>query len=117
MSRWVPKEWRLRPLKGKYYGSIIDIGAGSVCVWQPVRLDYEASDREIADGWTPDYGFDHVESQESYEVARLIEAAPRMHQLIHEAVARYENSCNTDAGLFPVIADMKDLLKGLETRP
>jgi hypothetical protein len=67
--------------------------------------------------WIEDTWMGKDATEESEANNQLCAAAPRMHELIQQAVACYENSICTDAGMYPVIADMKDLLEGLETRP
>ena len=75
-----PGPWKLQPLKGKYYGSVVQIGNGVVTVWGTERDDksYTASQREIDKGWTPERGFDHVEVDGDYANARLIASAPEL---------------------------------------
>lgn len=64
--------WKLEPLKGKYYGTrVINDWTGElIIVW--LDLEYKVSDRELEKGWQEDQGFDHVESQRSYEAAMII---------------------------------------------
>lgn len=75
---YTPGPWELLPLQGKYYGSTVRIGEGEVRVWQPLGTKYAPSIREIENGWTPEYGFDHVETQESFATALLISKAPAL---------------------------------------
>ncbi len=73
--------WRVIPLNGKYYGTEVGIGdRGIVNVWLPLGSNYTASVREVARGWDLSDGFDHTETQESYETACLIAAAPELLQ-------------------------------------
>ena len=69
--------WQIEPLKGKYYGTKIrNIETDELIeVWLNMEYDYKPSSREIADGWQPDWGYDHVELQRSYEAAKIICAA------------------------------------------
>ena len=64
-------KWKIEPLEGKYYGTQIVNEQGSVIkVWLgEFNEGYRASDRELANGWEPDWGYDHVELQEDYEIA------------------------------------------------
>lgn len=86
MSAHTPGPWVLEPLHGKYYGSVVRIGQGAVRVWLPMSMTYEASEREIANGWEPDHGFDHVETQESYATACLIAQAPGLFAQLSDLV-------------------------------
>lgn len=65
---------KVLPPKGKYYGTQIELLSGdTIEVWLSLKsAGYDASIREKANGWEPDDGFDHVETQESYEVASII---------------------------------------------
>jgi len=82
--------WFIHPLKGKYYGTVVDIGRGKVTVWLPLGEHYAASEREIAEGWEPDDGFDHVETQESYAAAKLIAATPDMLEALREVTDHFQ---------------------------
>ena len=64
--------WKLEPLKGKYYGTKVwnDETDELIEVWLSSVL--KASEREIEDGWEEEHGYDHVESQRSYEAAMII---------------------------------------------
>ncbi len=76
-------EWRVLPLAGKYYGTKVEIGdRAAVNVWLPCGDSLMASVREVAKGWEIEDGFDHVETQESYEAACLISAAPKMYEAL-----------------------------------
>lgn len=63
-------DWYIKPLKGKYYGTVITNGDQSITVW--TGYTGKVSDRELAAGWTDDYGFDHVESDRDYKIACII---------------------------------------------
>lgn len=70
--------WHLPELLGKYYGTIAEhTETGErVVFWN--GFDYytpeEVSEREKADGWEPEHGYNHVESQRDYEMAlRFVE--------------------------------------------
>lgn len=64
----------IKPLRNKYYGTVVQLNNGdTIDVWLGPNTEcYRASEREIANGWTPDMGFDHVETEESYKVAKII---------------------------------------------
>jgi len=66
---------KLLPLKGKYYGTevLLDSGA-TITIWTGLvgYTDYKASTREIACGWEPMDGFDHVETQRDLDIAQAI---------------------------------------------
>jgi hypothetical protein len=70
-------EFKLLPLSGKYYGTKLDSKHGELDVW---LSDHYAipfgSEREIANGWVPADGHDHVEDKNSLEVAQFLESAP-----------------------------------------
>lgn len=63
----------IAPLSGKYYGTKIVLKNGeSFHIWlQNNSLLSRVSEREIARGWSPDYGFDHVETEENYKIAKI----------------------------------------------
>lgn len=86
------------PLKGKYYGTVVDIGRSKVTVWLPFGDHYAASVREIANGWEPEDGFDHVETQESYEAAKLVSAAPDMLEALM-ALLNYVENTESELGI------------------
>lgn len=76
-------EWSISPLEGKYYGSRVNLPDGDVIVvWTPDHFASPfASEREIANGWEPQDGHDHVEDRASYANSRLlVEAANTLHQ-------------------------------------
>lgn len=67
-------EITLEPLEGKYYETVILVDLGN---HRGLRISIggwggEASEREKKNGWEPDYGMDHVETQDAYEVAKKI---------------------------------------------
>ena len=66
--------WQIEPLKGKYYGTrVVNTETDDLIeVWLSLKMGSQPSSREFENGWTPDYGFDHVETQESYETALKI---------------------------------------------
>jgi hypothetical protein len=64
-------------LRGKYYETEVKVGDTIVCVHSP-SSDLEVSEREKAEGWEPEHGWDHVERQSAYANARLIAAAPEL---------------------------------------
>ena len=78
MSGHTPGPWEIEPLQGKYYGTRILLDSGVIEVWTDGSRPPKPSEREIADGWTPDVGMNHVESEEDYANARLIAAAPEL---------------------------------------
>jgi hypothetical protein len=63
-------KWYISPLVGKYYGTKISDGEREITVWN--GYTGTVSEREIADGWTEEYGFDHVESDQDYKIAKVI---------------------------------------------
>ena len=71
------------PLDGKYYGTRIQVSnpgcpsdKDEVVVWCPDHFATPfASSREIANGWTPKDGHDHVEDAQSYKIACIIAEA------------------------------------------
>lgn len=65
MSKWI-----IQPLNGKYYGTLVSDGVKSLVIW--TGYTGKVSEREIAEGWTDDYGFDHVESDRDYKIACVI---------------------------------------------
>lgn len=85
MSKHTPGPWNILPLEGKYYGAEIEIGEYSIKVWTPDYLASPfASVREIANGWEPENGHDHVEDVRSYANACLISAAPELLAVLEE---------------------------------
>lgn len=66
--------WTVGELKGKYYGTKVQFDGDTVfTIWYPDHFaEPFASEREIAKGWTPDDGHDHIEDQQSYNTAKLI---------------------------------------------
>lgn len=64
---------KILPLDSKYYGTRIAYGKDQeLIVWNTAWYDFAPSERELANGWTEDYGQDHVESQADYEIANLL---------------------------------------------
>jgi hypothetical protein len=63
-------KWTVRPLKGKYYGTEVTDGDKVIKVW--TGYTGQVSIREIEEGWTEEYGFDHVESDVDYKIACII---------------------------------------------
>jgi hypothetical protein len=67
--------WTIRPLQGKYYGTIVENKktGDQIIVCLSMRINkYRASDREYEEGWNEEWGYDHVELQHSYEAALKI---------------------------------------------
>ena len=66
--------WKLEPLQGKYYGTRIvnDWTDDDIVIWLAFQEDCKVSDRELERGWDAQHGYDHVESQRSYEAAMII---------------------------------------------
>jgi hypothetical protein len=75
-----PGPWEVEPLEPgrKYYGTKVRLNADSVVEVWTNSGPMKASEREIANGWEPDHGFDHVESATDLANARLIAAAPEL---------------------------------------
>ena len=72
-------QWYVESLKGKYYGTRVTNGEQSIVVW--TGYTGKVSEREIEDGWTEEYGFDHVESDKDYKIACVIRDALNKEQL------------------------------------
>lgn len=67
--------WKIKPLDGKYYGTKIENERTGelIEIWLPLGIGgYRASNREIEEGWCPDHGFDHTETQRTYDAAYII---------------------------------------------
>ena len=96
MSKHTPGPWEIEPLQGKYYGTRILLDSGVIEVWTGGSRPQKPSEREIADGWTPDVGMDHVESEEDYANACLISSAPELLDAC-EAAIRYDAVIQTCA--------------------
>lgn len=62
------KDWYIKPLIGKYYGTQVTNGEFTIEVW----TGYTGRVSEREEGWTKDYGFDHVESDRDYKIACAI---------------------------------------------
>ena len=67
----------IEPIRGKYYETSIHVEVSYEGRTSTFRIDIcgsgsTPSDREIEHGWEPDYGIDHVESQEAYLLAQKI---------------------------------------------
>ena len=70
--------WEVKPLEGKYYETFIENKRTGEFVKVPsflIDMHYIASDREKADGWEPTWGYDHTETQRTYEIAQVIARA------------------------------------------
>jgi hypothetical protein len=63
-------KWFIEPLEGKYYGTKVRNGRDLIEVW--TGYTGKVSQRELDDGWTEEYGFDHVESDKDYKLACII---------------------------------------------
>lgn len=72
-------QWYVEPLKGKYYGTRVTNGEQLIVVW--TGYTGKVSEREIEEGWTEEYGFDHVESDRDYKIACVICDALKKEQL------------------------------------
>lgn len=68
------KAWVVSPLRGKYYGTGVEYDGEVVFrIWEPDHFAVPfASEREIAGGWEPSDGHDHVEDRQSYSLAKTI---------------------------------------------
>lgn len=86
-----PGTWRVLPLEGKYYGTVVDLGGNTLIVWTTDWTNPVPSEREVANGWEPDYGMDHVEDARTLANARLIAAAPEGYAANHEALRFLEH--------------------------
>ena len=73
------EHWYIEPLKGKYYGTRVTNGKQLIVVW--TGYTGKVSVRELAEGWTEDYGFDHVESDIDFKIACVIRDALNKEQL------------------------------------
>lgn len=62
--------WYVEDLDGKYYGTTVTNGEQLIKIW--TGYTGKVSEREIAEGWTDDYGFDHVESDRDYKIACIL---------------------------------------------
>lgn len=89
-----PGPWTVGPLEGKYYGTeIIDAEGGDVCrVWDHDRGEPVLSEREErthkfeSDADRNEWMCDtHFETQQDYEIACLIAAAPGMSEALEKA--------------------------------
>lgn len=83
--------WSIKPLEGKYYGTIIldSLTGDEIKLWISDHFAKPfASEREIKNGWTPEDGHDHVESVRDYEYA----------QVIVDALNNYEYTKNINKG-------------------
>jgi hypothetical protein len=90
---FTPGPWTISPLWGKYYGTKVQLGKHEITVW---TSEYqEASVREKENGWTPDYGMDHVEDIVSYANACLIAAAPSMYEALQSFIEAVEFSLSS----------------------
>jgi hypothetical protein len=63
-------KWFIEPLDGKYYGTRVTNGDNVIVVW--TGYIGKVSQRELDEGWTEEYGFDHVESDKDYNIACVI---------------------------------------------
>ena len=63
--------WSIAPLSGKYYGTVVLYNGSQVCkIWESNHFAVPfGSSREIANGWTPEDGHDHVEDEQSLRIA------------------------------------------------
>lgn len=63
--------WSVKPLEGKYYGTIVQYDGCDVCrFWESNHFARPfGSSREIANGWTEEDGHDHVEDEQSLSLA------------------------------------------------
>ena len=66
----------IEPLKGKHYSTKVSIQLpnGEYIGVEVYGCNKNPSQREIDNGWEPDYGMDHVEGDKVYEVAIKIKA-------------------------------------------
>lgn len=66
---------KLLPLTDrKYYGTVVELNDGTeVEIWASDHFARPfGSEREIARGWTPEDGHDHVEDQRSLDIAKAV---------------------------------------------
>ena len=76
MNKHVSGPYEVLPLDGKYYGTVLRIGMHTFSVWAINYEDFKPSSRELARGWEPEDGTDHVEDERTYHTALLLAAAP-----------------------------------------
>ena len=84
-----PGPWRVKPLKGKYYGTDVQIGThGQISLWRTGGYDdpmERVPSQEECPGWTPDWrdedgdpyclADNHYQSQRDADTAAFIAAA------------------------------------------
>lgn len=69
---------KVLPLTGKYYGTCVqfktpDGQTHDLKIWASDHFaEHFGSHREIANGWTPEDGHDHVEDEQSLRIANII---------------------------------------------
>lgn len=82
-------KFKLLPLECKYYGTKLDGIHGSLDIWMSDHFAVPfGSEREIANGWVPEDGHDHIEDKNSLEIAQFLELAP---QAVLTAVDKLNN--------------------------
>lgn len=67
----------IKPLKSKHYSTDINVvfSDGSFCGVSVFGEGFYPSERELLNGWEPEDGLNHVETDVVYEVAQVIEKA------------------------------------------
>jgi hypothetical protein len=67
----------LAPLEGKYYETSIYVDVSDETGYYTFRVDItgyypKPSQREVDNGWEPDYGMDHAEPKACHRIAEMI---------------------------------------------
>lgn len=95
--------WRLEPLKGKYYGTIVSIGEGQIAVWGTGSESDKVSHREIEErGWTPEDDYTpHVERETDLANAQLIVMAAHLFDFVRSIALNFGHDPSSDGSCLP----------------